>query len=99
MSNVSDPTRARERCVKLVRMTYSWKAAELRRCRATTKGGEPCRAWAIWGHSDQLCAAHAGVTGGPWRPRHERNYGQVQHARYSACTCPAYNWPHRPGGG
>jgi hypothetical protein len=51
------------------------------------------------GHPDQLCAAHAGVTGGPWRPRHERNYGQVQHARYPACTCPAYNWPHRPGGG
>lgn len=76
-------------------MAYSEKARELRRCQGTRKDGEPCQAWAIWGHPDGLCAAHAGRRG---RSGMLPSY-LVQHARYEPCTCPAYNWPHRPGGG
>lgn len=68
----------------------------LRCCRATRADGEPCQAWAIWGHPDGLCAAHAGVAGGPrgWPP-----LNIVHHARYELCRCAAYQFPHRPGGG
>jgi hypothetical protein len=76
-------------------MAYSLKARTLRCCKATTKAGEPCRAWAVWGHPDGLCATHAGLVGVPKR----RGYTPVQHARYPLCHCAAYAFPHRPGGG
>src|SRR5689334_6798938 len=75
-------------------MTYSKKAQELRRCKATKANGEPCRAWAMWRDPQGRCMAHAGV---------ERNFngrckGPVK-TQTVACNCAAYAWPHRPGGG
>jgi hypothetical protein len=89
-------------------MPYSAKARELRRCRKIKADGERCRAWAIWNHPEGYCATHAGVTGGkrPYRSlaggfrRTPWQTGIVlQRARYPPCTCGAYAWPHRPGGG
>jgi hypothetical protein len=79
-------------------LAYSLKARMLRRCCATRADGEPCQAWAIWRHPDGLCAAHAGVTGGP---RRQGGWPSniLYHARYPLCSCAAYDFPHRPGGG
>ncbi len=38
-------------------MAYNAKFREERRCRATRKDGQPCRAFARWG-GDGLCAGH-----------------------------------------
>lgn len=70
---------------------YSEQARELRRCKATCKNGQPCRAWARWG--TDLCAVHTFQKRGP-----ARGYTPHQNTR-AKCTCPAYAWPHRPGGG
>jgi hypothetical protein len=82
-------------------MAYSSKARELRRCRAIRKDGERCRAWAIWGHPQGLCASHAGVAAAARRGRSplQSPLNLLHHARYPNCTCEAYPWPHRPGGG
>jgi hypothetical protein len=77
-------------------VAYTLKARRLRRCRAITKAGKPCKSWAIWGHPEGLCAAHAGVTGGE---RGRRPLNLIHHARYEPCRCAAYPYPHRPGGG
>lgn len=54
-----------------------------RRCTATKRNGQRCRAFACTG--DHRCSAHGGTpTGKRRRP---------------ICTCPAYAWPHRPRGG
>ena len=74
-------------------MAYSDKARELRRCKATRKDGQPCRAYALWG-GDGYCAAHTYTKRRTW-PRGFREYP----TRAPACTCAAYAWPHRPGGG
>src|SRR5436190_1419417 len=70
------PAPARRRLVPVARPLRETLAdqakLELRRSRAVTKAGEPCRAWAIWGQPDGLCAAHAGVTGGRRLSRSER---------------------------
>jgi hypothetical protein len=57
---------------------------KLRRCTATTKNGESCKNWAVWGDPNQLCASHGGKANG--------KVGAV-------CNCVAYPFPHRPGGG
>jgi hypothetical protein len=57
-------------------MGYSPKAEALRRCQATTRAGEPCRCWAIWGHPDQLCSTHAGRTAHNWERFMERHKAQ-----------------------
>jgi hypothetical protein len=80
-------------------MSYSPEAIERRRCTAVRKDGEPCKAWALWDDPRQLCVTHAGRHHrGPmlsdWFSRYHR-----QRARYVPCTCAAYSWPHRPGGG
>jgi hypothetical protein len=83
-------------------MAYSLKARMLRRCRAVTKAGEPCQAWAIWGHPEGVCAAHAGVTAHPGQGGRQRPWlllDNLHHARYPLCRCAAYSFPHRPGGG
>ena len=87
-------------------MAYNRAALEQRRCTATKADGTPCRAWAVWDDARQLCVNHAG--------RHKRGkYGGArtleerlealdrpeQKTRYVPCRCPAYAWPHRPGGG
>jgi hypothetical protein len=77
-------------------MAYGPEAKALRRCTATRADGEPCRAWAVWDDSHQLCVAHAGRHHrGPLPPVTWRS----RPTRYVACTCPAYQWPHRPGSG
>lgn len=73
-------------------MAYTKKAERLRRCRATTRDGRPCPHWSVWGDDLGRCAAHGGrrppgCTGPPYR------------TNCPPCTCPAYAWPHRPGGG
>lgn len=77
-------------------MAYSEKAKSLRKCTGTRKDGRPCKAWATWSDPRQLCVSHAG--------RHHRGPIPKEHspsrsARYTPCCCPAYQWPHRPGGG
>ena len=81
-------------------MPYSLKARTLRRCRAIRADGGACQAWAIWGHPEGLCAAHAGVSGrikgrSPLAPP----LNILHHARYPLCSCAASSFPHRPGGG
>ncbi len=75
---------------------YSPDAQHLRRCTATTRAGKPCRAWAIWGHPQQVCATHAGRTAVPNHPQRRR---RTQRANYPSCRCQAYPHPHRPGAG
>jgi hypothetical protein len=79
-------------------MAYSEKARELRRCKATRADGQPCRAWACWDDPDGRCMAHAGRHHtGPMPFRWATSTHQA--ARVVPCTCRAYGWPHRPGGG
>jgi hypothetical protein len=66
---------------------YSPRAEDLRRCLARTKAGERCKSWAVWGDPQGACYAHGG------RPAKGHPAGP------SPCTCAAYKWPHRPGGG
>lgn len=77
-------------------MAYSDKAKELRKCKATKPNGEPCRAYALWGNSQQLCVAHAGRS--HWGPQRYAR-GHMDHAAVILCKCEAYSFPHRPGGG
>jgi hypothetical protein len=72
-------------------MAYNQRARELRRCMSLTKAGTPCCGWAVWQDSLQRCGAHGGKR--RWRGR--ESYITV----YPPCTCIAYSWPHRPGGG
>lgn len=44
-----------------------------RRCSATTKAGEPCKAYAIRG--SQLCAAHSRAVGAPKGNQNRRTHG------------------------
>ena len=73
-------------------MAYSERAKELRRCKATRKDGQPCQAYAIWG--TEHCAGHTYKT----RRTLARGYREWP-TNAPACTCRAYAWPHRPGGG
>jgi hypothetical protein len=52
-----------------------------RRCSATTKAGQPYRAWAMEGSS--VCAAHAGKTGAP-----KGNRNRLTHGWYAAPSKP-----------
>ena len=77
-------------------MAYSDTAKRLRRCKALRKDGQPCRAYACWDDLQGRCMAHAGrhhrgPMMRPWKPR--------KRTAYKPCTCPAYAWPHKPGGG
>ena len=66
-------------------MAYTEEARARRRCTATRKDGAPCRGWAAWGDPAQRCGGHGG----------RRPPGATK----PTCTCVAYAWPHRPGGG
>jgi len=67
-------------------MPYSLKAQQLRRCKETKANGFPCRNWSLWG--ENVCVSHAPnpKEGDPPRKK-------------PRCSCAAYEWPHRPGGG
>ena len=66
-------------------MAYSPAAEALRRCQAITRAtGEQCRAWAIWGHPDQLCSTHAGRTRYSWERYSERVKAQCEALRFPA---------------
>lgn len=71
-------------------MAYSEMARALRRCRTTTKAGEPCQQFAVWGDEAGRCAAHGGRVPGPHR---------AERTAYVPCQCMAYRFPHRPAGG
>ncbi|MDT7807288.1 MAG: hypothetical protein QOJ70_1101 [Acidobacteriota bacterium] len=75
-------------------MPYSEKARELRRCTQPKADGSRCRAWAVWGDSRQLCAPHGRHHRGKMRGRRSD-----ERTHFEPCTCLAYAWPHRPGGG
>ncbi|HEX9412230.1 MAG TPA: hypothetical protein VF916_01890 [Ktedonobacterales bacterium] len=89
---------------------YGFLAAVRRRCTATRRDGQPCRGWALWDMTRtdgrQLCLVHAGhIHRGPQRVWDEgvglyvpRGWHR-ERTRYTPCTCAAYQWPHRPGGG
>lgn len=75
-------------------MAYSERAKELRRCKATRKDGQPCRAYALWG--GDKCAGHTYKKHGKGNPKYRY---EGMRTKAAACTCIAYAWPHRPGGG
>lgn len=70
-------------------MAYSPAAIERRRCTATRRDGQGCRAWARWDDPQQRCRAHSAL------PAHG---GKIKMTR-TPCTCRAYPFPHRPGAG
>jgi len=76
-------------------MAYSERAKKLRRCTAIKKDGTCCKAWAVWGDLRQLCVAHGG------RALSKKVDGDypLYHRTVAVCTCAAYQFPHRPGGG
>lgn len=85
-------------------MAYSEKAKELRRCtyrypEGHERAGERCKAYARWAsdwkEGNGLCVAHGTDGRGPEKRPGERRI----HRTVPLCDCPAYNWPHRPGGG
>ena len=83
---------------------YAPHAVEMRRCSSVRKDGQPCRAWAVWGDDAPWprCAVHLGRAGRPgqaWSLRRAGIDRERRPTRPTACTCPAYAWPHRPGGG
>jgi hypothetical protein len=71
-------------------VAYSPHARELRRCRATTRDGRPCRRYAAWDDALGRCGAHGGRVQG----EHTR-----EKTAYVPCRCMAYPFPHRPAGG
>ena len=76
---------------------YSREAAAQRRCRGFTASGAPCKGWAMWESQDRLCLVHSG--GHHVGPMSKLTAYERVHARYRACTCTAYRFPHRPSGG
>ena len=75
-------------------MAYSELAKATRRCKATRKDGQRCQAYAVWG--TELCTAHTYKHRGK-ASSDDRYVGKSTRAK--ACTCGAYSFPHRPGGG
>lgn len=75
---------------------YSPSAIARRKCTATRKDGQPCQGWARWGDPAQRCAPHSVPHRGPMPKPPIYNFSG---ARYTPCTCDAYSFPHRPGGG
>jgi hypothetical protein len=75
------------------------KLEAMRRCRAVTKAGTRCKAFAVWNAKEQKCAAHL--------YKHRRTNAEMEanpeplKKRRSAptCNCPAYKFPHRRGNG
>ena len=78
---------------------YGPEAAARRQCLGSRADGQPCRGWALWDAEQQLCAVDAGRHHlGPLPTRLDRSWSRPP-APYKACTCAAYRWPQRPGGG
>lgn len=71
-------------------MAYDDFTKFIRRCVAAMKDGTRCRAWAVWGDEGGRCRAHGGRS---------PTTGKPEKTRYTKCTCAAYPFPHRPGGG
>lgn len=77
-------------------MPYSERAKELRQCSEVKADGSPCRAWALWGDPRRLCVTHAGRGR---RGKYKTGARKSERTHFIPCTCAAYAWPHRPGGG
>ena len=81
-------------------MAYTEKAKALRRCTGTRKDGQPCSAWALWDDPRQSCVQHAGRGNrGPHQYPPAWTAPGYGRTRNPNCTCAAYQWPHKPGGG
>lgn len=76
---------------------YSSQTAQLRRCTAVCKDGRHCQGWARWADDQQRCASHSYAKRRSYAPGQPRAYSEKTSA--PPCTCIAYAWPHRPGGG
>jgi hypothetical protein len=72
-------------------MPYTQRALLLRRCRTVLRDGRPCPNYAAWGDPLHRCSSHGG--------RRTRWVRREYRTAYEPCTCAAYAWPHRPGGG
>ncbi len=62
------------------------------RCTATTRGGQPCRGWAVPGTDPPRCAPHGGVAARPGAP--EGNQNACTHGMYAkqwGRACPEWN--------
>jgi len=69
---------------------YDELAKLLRKCKGTNRDGSPCRAWALWSSSDQMCRRHT----------HDEGAKAKRFVtRANVCRCAAYTWPHRPASG
>lgn len=68
------------------------KARQLLRCKAYTRFGRQCRAYIIAGL--EVCISHS-----PWRSHGPGSKRPPIRPGRHACTCEAYNWPHRRGSG
>jgi hypothetical protein len=70
-----------------------------RRCLAIRKDGLPCRAWAVWSTSEQLCAVHLYPTRRKQREMTEAIRKEQARRHSPICHCDAYDWPHRKRSG
>jgi hypothetical protein len=74
-------------------IAYTEFVQERRRCtRLVRETGDECQAYAVWGDPEGRCSPHGGRI-----PRDA--YGRPVREHVPPCDCPAYAWPHRPGGG
>lgn len=90
-------------------MAYSARALVRRRCAHVfpaghARAGCQCRAFARWDSpgaldGEGLCTAHAGKTRGADRRGTGRRPGGYECRTVPKCSCAAYPFPHRPGGG
>ena len=81
-------------------MAYGEAAKRVRLCTGLRKDGGPCQAYAMWRDPLQRCVTHAGRHHtGTMRSTLTGTFARRQRARYWPCSCAAYGWPHRPGGG
>jgi hypothetical protein len=85
---------------------YSPAAHTQRRCLATKRDGTPCRNYPLWNATEQVCLSHSSRQHrGPQQEREPWDSltarPEREHKRRTAmtCTCPAYRFPHRKGGG
>jgi hypothetical protein len=70
-----------------------------RRCLAIRKDGSPCRAWAVWNASEQLCAVHLHSTRRKQREMTAAIRKEQARRHSPVCRCDAYDWPHREHNG
>jgi hypothetical protein len=85
---------------------YSEKAKALRRCKKLRVDGNQCRAWAKV--DEDFCSLHSYDHRKKKLPKKgaeraaaakRRAHKRAQTQRHQMCSCAAYSWKHRAGGG